>query len=1482
MKKAASVIATVFRWAVLGIFAFSSLQWGITPSNAAASQRIFMRVAVGALASLLQTGVKPLRLIDYGSYYWLELAQAEFLSLPEAQMGRVEIIPQGGDVAIMGYRFDPLVEGEPKPPESLRASEGESGFRLVQLAGPARDEWLQQISQLGAQILQYYPQNTYLVWATPGQVQKLSSLESVRWTGLVHPAYKRNNDLDNREGVIRNLAVYFYNDGAVEKTLALISGLGGRLLSSFPAQPDQVFYQAIFEMDASAIQSITRLPTVLWVGYSHPEPVLDDEMSSQIVAGNYTEGTPSPGYPDWLNSVGLSGNGVTWSIIDTGVDYDHPDLGAQISGGYDFPGACNYAGEPGSDCPNGGHGTHVAGIVGGSAASGLRDPSGYLYGLGIAPGHHIYALNSLSGSSWPPAGGWQEHSKISLLGGAIGGNNSWTTGEGIAHGYQASERTHDLIVLDGNFDTTGVAEPFIEVFSAGNSGPGSTTLTAPKEAKNLIVVGSSLNYRAGSIDQVSSFSSRGPTLDGRIAPTFTAPGEQIASTRNDDGGQCAIGIPDTSGLYAICSGTSMAAPHASGAVILLSEWWRNFNGGADPSPAMVKALLVNGAVDMGAADIPNNNEGWGRLQLPNVIDNGASMLYYDQDVLFQDSGETWSIKIGVADPAKPLKVTLAWSDAPGAVGANPALVNNLDLLVQANGSSYFGNHFSNGWSATGGSYDNLNNLENVYLQNPAGDLTISVRATQIAGDAVLYNGDPTDQNFALVCYNCVQRPDFSLGVLPNHQSVCSPQQAVYDVNVGQALGFDDPVTLSVEIIPDVPLSADLSPDLVVPPGFSQMTIGNTGAVSPGSYDLLIYGVTATRTHTTTVALDVFDIAPLSPVLLSPAEAASGVDLKPEFSWSVSNWASDYSLEVAIDPAFSGLVINATDLTSTSYTPTDELASSMRYYWRVKAVNACGESAYSPVYTFTTVNAPGDCPIGTMPQIYFADDLESGEASWAHSGTGDSWALTSTRSKSGAYAYHAEDPAFASDQRLSTPPIGLPASVPNLTLQFWNYQSLESRASGGCWDGGSLEISMDGGMNWAPIQSAELLSDPYDGALASSTNPVYPANVWCGDPQDWLKSVVQLDAYAGQQVQFRFRLGSDSSISREGWYIDDLQVQGCVPGSFMAALDPMTSTLFTLPGAPVIHTFSLTNSGINDVYELNLKTGVWPARLLTQSPMALPSGHTAQVQVLVEPPHFLPGQALSGSDTFELAVRSQYSDTLVVTSTGATQVHVHPGLVLSPPAVSGFAEPGDVVTHTFTLTNTGDYTDTIALLISNNSWSSTAPGSITLLPGKSGLVPVRVLIPLTLPEDVVISNDTFTLTASSGWEPKITTSAIGFTQASVELAVSLGPDQSGDGLLGTEVSYAFTLANTGDFTDTYSLEVSSGWASTLSAMTTGPISPGEQFTVLITTTVPADAPMYASDQAILTATSGFSRAIFDQASAVTTALWHKRYLPSVFR
>ncbi|MBK9054747.1 MAG: S8 family serine peptidase [Chloroflexi bacterium] len=745
-----------------------------------------------------------------------------------------------------------------------------AGFRLVQFAGPTVDSWLDALRSSGVKVLQYYPHNTYLVWGTASQLAATEALPYVRWQGDFHPAYKINSDLDNRSGRINNVDIMFYNDGNIQGTLNSLAAMGINILQYFPSQPDKAFYDVIVEMDASRIEAVAQLNTVLWLGYMSPEPVLDDEMSSQIQAGNYTAGVPFTGYQAHLTDLGVDGTGVIWAVVDTGVDYNHPDLNTHIVGGYSFPGACNT--NPGEDCSGGGHGTHVAGIIGGDAAAGFTDANGFFYGLGVAPEYSIFAMNSLSASAWPPTGGWQEHSKRAVLGNAIGGNNSWTTGEGTNHGYQASERTHDLMVRDGNFDTTTVAEPFIEVFSAGNSGPGTGTLTAPKEAKNLIITASSQNYRAGSIDVISSFSSRGPAVDGRWVPTITAPGEDIASTRNDLGGDCSTAIAGTNNYYAFCSGTSMASPHAAGAVVLTTEWWRTFNAGANPSPAMAKALLVNGAVDMGTADIPNIHEGWGRVNITNIISPSVPVIYYDQTHTFGASGEQWQLPFGVADPSQPLKITIAWSDAPGRWARTRPWVNNLNLTVVNGSNTYLGNRFVSGWSATGGTVDNLNNLENVYIQNPDPSATIIIDAFAINGDGIPYNADTTDQDFALVCYNCVLSPDFTLQATPPSQNVCTPGNAVYTVNVGSLLGYNDPVSLNASGNP-AGTTAIFSVNPITPPNSSNLTIGNTGAAAAGSYAIDIVGMAPTSTHTTTVQLNLFTSAPGAASLLTPVNGA---------------------------------------------------------------------------------------------------------------------------------------------------------------------------------------------------------------------------------------------------------------------------------------------------------------------------------------------------------------------------------------------------------------------------------------------------------------------------------------------------------------------------------------------------------------------------------------------------------------------------------
>ena len=1076
-------------------------------------------------------------------------------------------VADGGiEVRVPNFTFDPVLDGEPKLSNAERFDGQQAGLRLVQFYGPTEDAWLEGLKGAGLQVLQYYPHYTYLVWGAETALRSADSLDFVRWTGSFHPAYKINSDLVGREGVVQNVDVFFYNDGDVKGTLASLETLGAKVIQAYPAQPDQAFFVAVVELDAAAFAAVSRLGTVLWLGYAHPEPVLDDEMSSQIIAGNYSgAGVPFTGYLAHLGTLGVTGAGVRWATIDTGVDYDHPDLGPRIVAGYSFPGTC--AGPAGTDCAGGGHGTHVTGIIGGDATAGFADANGFKYGLGVAPGYDIVAMNSLSGSAWPPAGGWQEHSKQAVLLNAIGGNNSWTTGEGTNHGYQASERTHDITVLDGNFDTAAI-EPFIQVFSAGNSGPGANTLTAPKEGKNLIIVAASRNYRVGAIDTLASFSSRGPAVDGRIVPTITTPGEQIASTRNDLGGDCSTAIAGTNNLYAFCSGTSMAAPHASGAIALATEWWRGFNAGANPSPAMAKALLVNSATPM--AVIPNFNEGWGRVNVTKMIQPGVNTLYYDQTHVFGNSGEQWTLSFGVADTNKPLKITLAWSDAPGAVGANPALVNNLDLTVVNGANTYRGNVFSGGWSATGGTADNRNNLENVYIQNPAGGATITIDATNIAGDAVLGNADPTDQNFALICQNCVLSPDYTLVVAPPSQAICAPADAVYTVNVGSILGYNDPVTLGVSGNP-AGTTAGFSVNPVTPVGASTLTIGNTGAAAPGNYNMTVSATSTSGPKDIAVGLDVFTAAPAATALTSPANGALNVPATPTFTWNGVPQAASYSIQVATDAGFSNIVASASGLANPTWTSNVSLNTSTTYYWRVWADNACGVGAYSATWSFMTVAAPGDCSPGTTPNILYQYGFESGASGWTTpAGVGtNTWAIVGTNPFAGANHYRGAGTASITDQRLVSPAMALPVGENPLVLKFWHVPNLEHTSATACYDGGILEVSNDAGATWTQVPNANLLVGGYTGPISTSfSNPLAGLQAWCSpSTTTYRQTIADVSAYAGQTVQFRWRIGTDSSVSRPGWDVDDVLVQSCQTPTAVT-LSSVEATTSQSPVAPL--------------------------------------------------------------------------------------------------------------------------------------------------------------------------------------------------------------------------------------------------------------------------------------------------------------------------
>ncbi|MBI4670411.1 MAG: S8 family serine peptidase [Chloroflexi bacterium] len=257
---------------------------------------------------------------------------------------------------------------------------------------------------------------------------------------------------------------------------------------------------------------------------------------------------------------------------------------------------------------------------------------------------------------------------------------------------------------------------------------------------------------AGNQEQMAAFSSRGPTDDTRIKPDVVAPGTWILSTSgslyqegygdpvNPKNGAYAYdgwGMPYNVD-YKWMGGTSMSNPIAAGGAAVIKDYYSKAHS-ITASAALVKATLINSAVDMldenndGVNDndypIPNNHEGWGRVNLINATDGSA--VFVDNSAGLATGGN-WSQAYTVPG-GQPFKVTVVWSDFASTDTASVNLVNNLDLTVSGPGGvTYKGNVFSGGWSATGGSADTRNNVENVYVQSAAaGTWTVTVNGLNV-------------------------------------------------------------------------------------------------------------------------------------------------------------------------------------------------------------------------------------------------------------------------------------------------------------------------------------------------------------------------------------------------------------------------------------------------------------------------------------------------------------------------------------------------------------------------------------------------------------------------------------------------------------------------------------------------------------------------------------------------------------------------------
>lgn len=286
---------------------------------------------------------------------------------------------------------------------------------------------------------------------------------------------------------------------------------------------------------------------------------------------------------DGAYRLGLTGKGVGVAVLDTGI-FPHRDFEDRVTA---FTDMVRRRKEPYDD---NGHGTHIAGIIGGAGIE-----SGGRY-HGVAPGCSLICLKVLD----QKGNGYASD----VLGGL-----KWIRD----HREELGIRVVNISV--GSFSRRGMSENsalvkgvdaawdagLVVVVAAGNNGPGQRTITTPGISRKVITVGCSDDYKevdvAGS--RMIDYSGRGPTDACILKPDIVAPGSNIISCANRRGG------------YTRKSGTSMSTPLVSGAIALLLEKY------PDMTNRDVKLRLRERAVDLG---LPRNQQGWGLLDVERLVE----------------------------------------------------------------------------------------------------------------------------------------------------------------------------------------------------------------------------------------------------------------------------------------------------------------------------------------------------------------------------------------------------------------------------------------------------------------------------------------------------------------------------------------------------------------------------------------------------------------------------------------------------------------------------------------------------------------------------------------------------------------------------------------------------------------------------------------------------------------------------------------------
>jgi subtilisin family serine protease len=539
-----------------------------------------------------------------------------------------------------------------------------------------------------------------------------------------------------------------------------------------------------------------------------------------------------------LWNLGFRGHGVVVASMDTGVDVTHPDLAGRWRGG------SNSWFDPNDQHPTtpvdvNGHGTSTMGVMVGGDAGGSS--------IGIAPDAKWIAVKIFNdqgsatatgihlGFQWllDPDGDPATPDAPNVV------NNSWTlTSTGCNVEFQPDLQ---------NLRAAGI----LSVFAAGNGGPGAGTSMSPANNSGALAVGSTNNS-----DTIASSSSRGPSACGQpVYPQVVAPGVSIRSS-------------DLFGLYARMSGTSLAAPHVSGALALLLSAFPGL------LPDRQEAALEGGAVDLGALGA-DDTFGFGRLD--------ALAAY--QWLQGSPSPPDFTVAATPDSVTTPAGGTALFDVSVGAVNGFSGDVSlSLGGLTGSQATWSFSPAVVAGGS--GGS-----------------QLTIATDPGLAPGlyplDIAATDGAITHHAAATLVVPAP--PDFTVMATPGSVTTAAGGTATFDISVGAVNGFADDVSLSLDGLSGSQATWSFSPPVIAGgSGGSQLTLTTDPALTSGSYPLDIAATDGAITHHTAVTL-VVPPPPDFTLVATPSSSTVSAGGSTQYAVTVGSlhgFTGDASLSVA--------------------------------------------------------------------------------------------------------------------------------------------------------------------------------------------------------------------------------------------------------------------------------------------------------------------------------------------------------------------------------------------------------------------------------------------------------------------------------------------------------------------------------------------------------------------------------------------------------